>query len=130
MDQSTLVGPALEEGKQLVEAADRFGLQIEAAFWWLENDNWKLLLATPLVSTEGPRSVYLKLSKAVRESGLSRDLFERTSVLSPSSGVVTILDISAQRIPYDRLVLRESVGGVYVEGAYFYRFAPSSFDNA
>ncbi len=131
MDQTALVGPDVSAGNRLVEALDS-NLQVEAAFWWMEDDTWKLFLVTPLVHEQGSRFVYSRVLDII-ESGadLPRDLFDRIRVFSPSAGVVTVLDLGGKgQIPLGRLILNESINSVYVAGAYFYKFEPKTFAKA
>jgi hypothetical protein len=114
-----------------VDALDS-NLQVEAAFWWMDDDTWKLFLVTPLVHEEGPRFVYSRVLDVIesRTTGLPPDFFDRISVFSPSAGVVTMLDLAGKTPPLDRLILNESINGVYVAGAYFYKFQPKTFAKA
>jgi hypothetical protein len=132
MDQTALVGLYIPAGRRLLEALDGIELRIEAAFWWLEEDSWKLILASPRVHEEGPRIVYSRILDVIESNAeLPRDLFEKIQVVSPSAGVVTVFDIGAgAQLPLGRLVLNESIQGVYVEGAYFYKFQPKTFAKA
>jgi hypothetical protein len=57
-----------------------------------------------------------------------RSLLDRLDVLSPSESLITVLDIGSEReVPLHRRIVREAVRSVYVEGAYFYLFAPRTF---
>jgi hypothetical protein len=129
MDQTALVGPDVSAGKRLVDALDS-SLQVEAVFWWLENDSWKLLLVTPLVHEQGPRVVYSRLLDIIEsKADLPLDLFDRVAVFSPNSGMITAFEGEGQ-IPLGRLILNESIKSVYVAGAYFYKFQPKTFAKA
>ena len=48
-------------------------------------------------------------------------------MLTPSEGIITVLDIGSLGASLDRIVEEESVNGAYVKGAYFYRFDPKSY---
>jgi hypothetical protein len=55
-------------------------------------------------------------------------ILDSTAVLTPSEGVMMALDVgTSRRIPFGRLVSREVVNGIYVDGAYFYLFAPKTY---
>jgi hypothetical protein len=131
MDQIALVGPDVSAGKRLVEALES-NLQVEAAFWWMDDDTWKLYLVTPLVHDQGPRFVFSRVLDVIESTAdLDPDLFDRIAVFSPSAGVVTMLSLGGEEhIPKGRLVLNESVNSVYVAGAYFYKFQPKTFAKA
>jgi hypothetical protein len=107
-----------------VEALDS-NLKVEAAFWWMDDDTWRLVLVTPLVPEQGPLSVYSRVRDVIEAAAnVPRELFHRVEVVSPSAGVVTMLDLAGKTPPLDRLILDESINGVYVAGAYFYKFQP------
>ncbi len=104
VDQTTLVEPDISAGRKLVEALDS-NLQVEAAFWWMEDDTWRLLLVTPLVHEQGPLFVYSRVRDVIESlTELPRELFHRIEVVSPSAGVVTVLDVGGRgNIPMGRL---------------------------
>jgi hypothetical protein len=128
LDQVPLVGPDIPAGRKLVEALDSKGLQIEIAAWWLDNGNWKLILATPRSREQGPLIVYSEIRDVIESSAdLPHDLFDRIQLFSP--GAVTASD-DDEPVPLGRFVIGESVRRGYVEGAYFYRYQLKSFAKA
>jgi hypothetical protein len=131
MDQIALVGPDIAAGKELIEAPGAT-LQVEAAFWWMEDNEWNLVIATPLVHERGPLFVDSLVRDVIESSAeVPRELFDRVQVVSTSSGVITVLDLGgADKIPLDRLILNQSINSVYIAGAYFYRFQPKTFAKA
>ena len=106
---------------------------MEALFWWKEEDDeWHLYVVSPLVHEEGPLSAFRKIRHALQNANAPEDvraLLERAEVLSPKEGLITVIEAgSAGTPPLNRVLIRESLGdGLYVEGAYFYHFAPRSF---
>ena len=52
-------------GAKLVERLDAVGSEVKSAFWLFlsEEKTWKLILASPLVGSEGPRNFYKKVIK-------------------------------------------------------------------
>jgi hypothetical protein len=131
MDQTALVGPDVAAGKELIEALGPT-LQVEAAFWWMEDSEWRLVLATPLVHERGPLFVDSRVRDVVDSTAeVSRELFDRVEVVSPNSGVIPVLDLGGiEKIPLDRLILNQSINSVYIAGAYFYKFQPKTFAKA
>jgi len=129
VDQTALVGLDVSAGSRLVDALGG-NLQVEAAFWWLEDDAWSLVLATPLVHERGPIFVDSRVRDVIESTvALSRDLFDRVNVVSTRSGMITAFDGDGQ-IPLGRLILNESIKSVYIAGAYFYKFQPKTFAKA
>jgi hypothetical protein len=133
MDQAPLVERDIKAGRELVDLLMKAkGLRLEAAFWWWDDDQWRFIVATPLVHEKGRLAAYRKVQGAL---GIKIDdlkpVLDRLDILSPSEGVITALDIgSSARIPVNRLVAQEGIEGVYISGAYFYIFAPKSFAHA
>jgi hypothetical protein len=112
-----------------VDALDG-SLQIEAAFWLMEDDTWKLLVITPLVHEQGKRFVYSRILDVIESTvDLPSDLFDRIALFSPNSRMVTAFSGEGQ-IRLGRLILNESIKGAYIAGAYFYKFQPKTFAKA
>src|SRR5260370_15829504 len=130
MDRAALVDTDITLGKKLAELLKAAsGVRVEAAFWWQEEDEWRFIVATPIVHERGRLVAYKKIQEAVgTKANEFRSILNRLDVLSPSEGVITVLDIgSIGQIPLHRQGLDEGVRGVYVHGAYFYYFAPRTF---
>jgi len=130
MDQASLVDKDIILGKRLAELLKKASrVRVEAAFWWQEDGEWRFIVATPVVHERGRLVAYEMIRKVVgAEVKELQPVLSRLDVLSPSEGVITVLDIGSQgRIPMNRQILDEGVRGVYVHGAYFYYFAPHSF---
>ena len=57
-----------------------------------------------------------------------KPILDHVAVLTPSESIVTVLDVgTSRRMPFHRLISREVVNGVYVDGAYFYVFKPGKY---
>ena len=132
MVKAQLVAKDIEAGQTIFEHLRQHDeLRIEAAFWWQEDEEWRFVVATPIVHEEGRLAVHRKIRRAIegdKVPGECSDILDRLDVLSPREGLITVLDIgSLGEVPLSRLIVAESVRGVYVEGAYFYHFAPKMF---
>jgi hypothetical protein len=126
MDNATLVGPEIEGGKQLVRALDGAGLDVKAAFWlYLEEaEEWRLYIATPLVKKQGPRDVYSRVLKVLKENMISSIDLSEISVIDPTDGLAAVLSLAFQTGPTDIKdikVVGSAVNGVYVRAAHIYR---------
>lgn len=88
MYKKVLVKEQIEDGKRLLDELARHRFRWAAAFWYElpEVDNWRLVIATPLVDSIGSSAAYTKLHVILRElnppTGLS---VSNVSLLSPSS---------------------------------------------
>jgi hypothetical protein len=136
MAEETLVREDIELGRELFESlACEASLRIEAALWWKGRGEWQLIIATPLVHEQGRIATVRRIRQVLSDRHASqavRDLFERADVLSPSeSGVVNIVHIGSYgKPPLNRLIDREGVNALWVQGAYIYQFEPKSFIEA
>lgn len=70
MDQETLVGPDIREGKSAVSALEQAGLTVKAAYWTADalwelslGSGWRLILITPDIDRDYPRKTYLQVRK-------------------------------------------------------------------
>ena len=129
MFKTDLVEAQINDGKRLVAALDKTGLQIRTAFWFFdtEGEQWKLVLHFPVVDERFQNisygivhTVMLRLRPGVS--------FELTDVLLQGSksillGAINELvrtgpwDLADIRIP------RTAAGDVLIEEAYVYRSA-------
>jgi hypothetical protein len=126
LDQVLLVGPDIPAGRRLLEALDSKGLQIEAAFWWLDG-SWWLVFGTRRVREQGPRKTYAEIRDVIQSSAdYPPDFFQRIQVYSPSEDTAS----DDQPVPLERFVIGESVRSGYAEGAYFYRYQFKNFAKA
>jgi hypothetical protein len=64
MYQKILVKPGIEWGEQLLEALNGMNFPVTAAFWLYSEDvdDWRLVIVSPLVASDGPREAYTRLS--------------------------------------------------------------------
>jgi hypothetical protein len=126
MDQTALVGQDVDEGRRLVQALDRAGFPVVAAFWssFPEEGDWRLLIASPRVNELGPRGAYAAIQEVLRTSRIGLPLY-RISAVSPDEPPVSELRLFAGTDPAPFIggtYLQGTVlGDTYVEGAYVYR---------
>lgn len=67
MATEALVDEEIRLGREIVESLEEADLPFRAALWYFapEFEDWRLLIATPLVRKEGPRRAYERLQKAL-----------------------------------------------------------------
>jgi len=132
MVEGTLVATGIEVGRRLYgNLRSDSRLRVEACFWWTEGEECRLHIATPLAHEQGLLHIFRLGRQVLQEQGAPEDvkeLFERTKFVSPSYSLIRVLDSgSGGKPPLNRWLDREGLGGVYVEGAYFYYFEPRTF---
>lgn len=132
MVKTTLVEADLIAGWRLLVALhlpkDRIKIfRIKAAFWlyYGESEEWRLVIATPLVDEEGPLDTYTRLQPILFEIQPADLYLQNISVTSSSDPLARAFRkvIIPRSNPYARLP-RSAWGGTYVEGAYLYRVPP------
>ncbi len=116
-----------QAGESLVKKLDESGGRVAAAFWLLDEkeNNWELVIVSPLVGSEGPRNYYKRIND-INEACLDDD------------NIVSLQDIRVSNI-HNRIVdaMRNSVldgaqlgnnrmgknyiDGIYIEDMYLYK---------
>ena len=126
MAETSLVDRKIQIASSLLRELDAEGLRVPATFWYYysEPDEWKLVIASPLVDSQGPIAVYRRIGDVVRGSLKTAELsLSEISVLSPKDPFIKLFkkairtgpDISGIRFS------RNTINNTYVEDAYIYR---------
>ena len=130
MDPTVLVEGDIELGREFVAIISRARrVRLEAAFWWREDEEWRFVVATPVVHLRGRLEAYRLMEHALgsRESEF-QSILDRLDAYGPSKGLITVLHVgSARHVPLNRKLRGEGVGNTVVEAAYFYLFKPKTF---
>lgn len=126
MDQTTLVERDIEAGQRLIRALDEAGYPVVAALWYYlaEEGEWRLMIASPRVNTDGPISVYTEIQRVLTAESIPLPLVQ-VSAVEDDNPVVTAFRLFAGTdgapflggVPYSRT----SVGDQFVIQAYLYR---------
>ena len=131
MDQETLVGELIDDGKKFIERLVAEGVPVTAAFWVKESENgrWYFYIATPLVPKEGgTREAYGRINAVFRQmpEPFGIDPFQIRAV-SPSSPVGEAVVYWQKRYPGKGPFRYPGyrLGDVNIEGAYIYRPTPA-----
>ena len=132
MAEEPLVKEALTEqmiaaGSELTRALDRAGWLLAGALWIFdpENNEWQLVLASPMVRGEGPRAAYARVAEALRALKSPLPL-ENIAVVDPDDSRIRLLasvypsnqDIEGRRFT------RGAISGHVIDDAYIYRLHP------
>ncbi len=135
MAEETVVKEALTEemksaGATLTRALDEANWPVVASFWYYESDDnrWKLMLASPRVSTEGLKKAYGAVIHALDALHQPRSNVNHITVIEPDHPLVEKLASAVQTgwtiggIPFSR----QAISGSIVEDAYLYRMTSES----
>jgi hypothetical protein len=124
MDQIPLVSEQIEDGRKVIQRLTEGGIPITAAGWVKESDRWQwlLYLVTPLVGEDGATTrAYRRIVDVLRAGPTPPEVDPiQIKAVSPSERAgQAILDIQRQGRRWDGYA-GSSLGGVSVDGAYFY----------
>lgn len=127
MVKKQLVNTKISEGERLIRALDSSSFPVNSALWFLlEEEEWRLLLATPLVDLEGPRAAYESLQQFLTTPSPGYDIsLEEVSLLSPTNNLLEVLRraiVTGPGISQIRFT-ENSVDNVFIEDALIYRVA-------
>jgi len=115
-------------GRTLLVALDQHGLEFEAAFWLMDENNgrWHLMLSSRSVKEHGTMAVYKRVDKVLSKLGLQDVLWigmvsvigDRTPIVQSLRGVLG----AAASVDGTRLD-NSFVEGVQIPGCLLYRLS-------
>ena len=124
-----LTGSMIDAGAELTKKLDESGLAVTTALWLFvpELNEWRLLFASPEVSTKGPRDVYEKIQQAINQLGEKASAVPLSVVglLDANADLVRLLKVSigtglgVNRIRFSKNV----INGHFIDDALIYRAA-------
>jgi hypothetical protein len=124
-----LTDAMIEAGAHLTEKLDELGLPVPVAMWFFmpEINEWRLLFASPKVSTDGSLQVYKLIQEALKTLGgeAERIPLSAISLIDTNHELVQLLKIALQtgagvsRVRFSRNV----INGHFIEDALIYRSA-------
>ena len=124
-----LTSAMVEAGAELTKKLDEMAVATTAALWLFEPEvnEWRLVFASPEVTTRGPREVYEKIRQAI-------DQLKEKAAAAPLSAVA-LMDADADLVRLLRVALKTGGGlsrirfsknvinGHFIDDALIYRFA-------
>jgi hypothetical protein len=122
-----LTDEMVQAGIELVKKLDASDAQLRSAFWFFYPDErvWKLVLASPLVETEGPRKFYERVLVVTKKSQpdelvVSLNNIGVTSLNDPLVKLMRLAVYTGNGVSGIRFS-RNAINSVFVEDAYIYR---------
>lgn len=119
-----------QAGRRLLQELDKRHFPIDAALWLYrpEEDDWRLVIATPLVDEFGPSEGYRRLQRVVQKMSGTRLSLSNVALVSPEDPLIVLLRSAISTGPgiHGVRFSRNSINGVFVEDAYIYRLLPLS----
>ena len=117
----------IEAGAKLIERLDADDAEVKSAFWFFssEDNKWKLIIASTLVGSEGPKKFYMRVIKANQTANAEEVVvsLHDIEVVNTNRQIVQLMKtiintgngISGIRFS------RNTINGVFIEDAYIYR---------
>jgi hypothetical protein len=113
------------DGHQLLEQLDKANIPIDAALWLYSSEaqQWRLILASPLVHLEGPKHLYKHVQGRLIKTPDSQITLSDISVIDTSDPFITILRkaIKTGKGISDIRFKKGFIHGIQIESAVIYR---------
>lgn len=130
--RESLTEQMIDAGVKLVERLDQSESNVQAALWLFVPDEktWKMLVISPLVKIDGPRSFYKRILEANKRASESEPIISlnNVSVADTSNSIISLLRfaISTGGGIVGIRFSRNTINGTFIEDAYIYRINISS----
>lgn len=87
MYKRILVKELIDEGHRLLEALKKNRFPLKAAFWhyFIEPEEWRLVLVSPVVDRAGPLSAYTRVQRVLGKTNPAHLTLSDISVFGPLS---------------------------------------------
>lgn len=132
MAENTVVKDQLTEamidaGAEVTRKLDETGLRSSAALWLFltENNEWRLFIALPEVSSQGPRQIYEHIRVILEDLGdkASAAPLSVIGLLDPDDELIRLLRIAIRTGPEINRIRfsKNAINGHFIEDALIYR---------
>jgi hypothetical protein len=126
MDTTNLVEDKQKEGEALVRALDSARFPVSSAFWFRlpETNDWRLIIASPIVRDQGPDYAYQRIQEAL--SGLDSPKIQLTDIwlvkdTEPLVKTLRSVLLTGPAVIKNVTIRNTSASGVYIDSAHVYR---------
>ena len=117
----------INAGRELTQGLDSAGLPVSGCLWLYKSESnlWRLVIASPEVTTSGPKKTYRKIRSVLSkmpDSGSQLTLHD-ISVVEETDSLISLLRSAIKTgngIAGIRFS-RNTVGGRFIDDAYIYR---------
>jgi hypothetical protein len=126
MGKTTLVDTDIEDGEALLNKLDESKFNVKAALWLYMPDpeEWRLILASPIVDMKGPKKAYETVQSQLQGIGQKDKLsLQNISLVSPDDKLIKALKSvfgRDKKISHIRFT-HNVINGLFIEDAYIYR---------
>ena len=125
--KEALTPEMIAAGAELTRRLDEDGFELVASFWLYtsESNQWLLVLASPYVTTAGPRKAYRRIRRVLYNGAAEPDLpmiLWDTTVREDNDPLITALrsGLKPRRNIAGRRLTTSLVNGQFIEDAYLY----------
>ena len=117
--------PLIVEGAALLKSLDDAGIPIHAAYWIFDPEarDWKYILSSPLVTSEGPLKMYRRLQTYLANSDLK---LQDIAVVTMHDPLLVLLRSAIHTSATDIAGIRftaNTIKNIFIDDAYIYRVA-------
>lgn len=129
--RETLTKEMIDVGRKLVHSLDAGGIRVTSALWWFESESktWQLLVASPLLSDEGPNKAYKRIQDVLAKMAKDKQPFlelEYIRLVKTDDPRITTLRKMYKTKPKcvsGVSVTASAIDGLYIDDAFIYRSA-------
>jgi hypothetical protein len=125
----------LVAGEALIKRLDEANAKVYAAFWLLnaEDNIWKLIIVSPLVEIEGPRSYYKRINDVNQSANPDENIIalHDISVSDTDNRIVNAIKTSVlgNAVLGNNRLGKNTISGVNIEDLYLYRMDWNLLEN-
>jgi hypothetical protein len=118
-----------EAAQTLIRTLDKSDFPVPSALWLYiaDGDEWRLIIATPIVESYGPSEGYRRFQRLAEGLLQGPQLLRSISLVSPSDALIVALgsvirtELGINHIRFSK----NSIDGTYIEDALIYRLIPT-----
>jgi hypothetical protein len=125
--KESLTDTMIRAGAELTRKLDALQWPVLASLWLYESEGnqWKLVLASPRVKSEGPKKSYETIQSALAETTGAKETLALSdiAVTDPDDPLIALLRIAIRTGPTVEGLrfTRNVINGRFIEDAYIYR---------
>ncbi|HEX6189771.1 MAG TPA: hypothetical protein VFZ40_16975 [Pyrinomonadaceae bacterium] len=124
--KEALTESMISAGAELTSRLDEAGLPLTASLWFYDSDanDWRFIIATPEVDSEGVRAAYGKVQSIIEKTPEDKSIpLKHITVVDPHDPTISVLRLAVRtgdgisRIRFSR----NMINSTFIEDAYIYR---------
>jgi hypothetical protein len=130
--KESLAETKIRAGAELTRKLDELRWPVFASLWLYvsEGNQWKLVLASPLVASDGPKKSYEAIQAALAETPAAEGAIALSDigVTDPTNPLIALLRVAIHTGPIVGGIrfTRNVINGQFIEDAYIYRISDTA----